>query len=329
MSEFDADETLSLERVLAAWRSVLGVPGTWTIHKMMFGRVWSITTKSGHQFVLKQLADTEAAPRRARFIKETRIVIHLGGHGLPVAVPVLTDDGRICTEHGDALWALTPMLPMPDVIGLPTLERLSGEKPEYTPFGRAIADVHLALADCPYEIDGGTIDLDRFTHNWDRLHAGLAAETFETLHRRVDPLRPQIDAAVTGAQPQRLHGDCHGGNIWFREGRLAALVDIDHLQLGPRVYDLAYNLAFHLHWLVRLDAPQALAESSVSSAARLLLDGYQSVSALSEAERAAIAPMVLFVALELSSHFIGNAVEEEIWIRTACWIADHGHHVSA
>ena len=312
------------ERVLVAWDAVLGAATTRTIDKMNYGWVWSITNAAGHRFVLKKLADTDLATRRHRFTEETRIVIHLAQHGLPVAVPVLSDDGEICTVHDDALWTLTPMLPLPDDTGLPTPESVLQENAEYrTGVGRVIADMHVALADCPYDIDRGIIGPDNFAQRWDRLRAELPVATFEVLRRRVDPRSERIKAALACAGPQRLHGDCHGGNILFRDGRVTGIVDVDHLQLGPRVYDLAYHLAFHVYWMVRTDTPDPPAEAAVSSAKRLLLDGYQSVSPLSKAEQAAIAPIALYVALDLVTYFLGNAFEEGIWVRTACWIADH------
>ena len=314
------------ERLLTAWGGVLGAPGTQTIKGMAFGAVWSITTAAGHRFVLKQLADTDLAKRRRRFTEETRIVIHLGQHGLPVAVPILSDDGRIWTEHDGALWALTPMLPTPDDTGLPTAESLLQENAGYrTAVGRAIADMHVALADCPYDIDRGVIGPDQFAQRWDRLRAELPPATFDVLRRRVDPRWEQIASALACADPQRLHGDCHGGNILFRDGRVTGIVDIDHLQAGPRVYDLAYHLAFHVHWVVRTDMPDGFAGASVSSATRLLINGYQAVSRLSEAEQAAIAAIALDAALSLVAFWraIGNGPEEAIWVRTACWIADH------
>src|ERR1700704_306390 len=100
------------EQLVAAWRGVLGAPGTQTIVKMAYGEVWSIATASGARFVLKRLADADPAKRLRRFAEETRIVIHLGLRGLPVAVPILSDEGRICVDHHGALWALIPMLPM-------------------------------------------------------------------------------------------------------------------------------------------------------------------------------------------------------------------------
>lgn len=320
-----ASTTLPDEQLLAAWRGVLGAAGTQTIDKMAYGAVWSIATASGARFVLKRVADA-LAERVRRFTEEARIVIHLGQRGVLVAVPILSDDGRICVQHDGALWALTPMLPVPDNTALPTADSLVQEKAGYhLAVGRAIAELHVALADCPYDIDRGIIGPDQFAQRWDSLRAELPEATFAALRRRVDPRREQIATALACVNPQRLHGDCHGGNILFRDGRVTGIVDIDHLQVGPRVYDLAYHLAFHLHWVVRTDVPVGPAVASMSSATRHLINGYQAVSLLSEEERAAIAAIALDAALSMVAFWksIGNATETDVWVRTACWIADH------
>lgn len=318
--------TLPDELLVAAWRGVLGAAGTQTIDKMEYGEVWSIATARGARCVLKRLADAHLAKRIRRFTEETRIVIHLGQRGLPVAVPILSDDGRICVEHDGALWALIPMLPMPDDTALPTAESLLQDKAGYyRAIGRAIAEMHVALADCPYDIDRGVIGPDEFAQRWDRLRAELPEATFVALSRRVDPRWDEIAAALACADPQRLHGDCHGGNILFRDGRVTGIVDIDHLQVGPRVYDLAYHLAFHLHWVVRTDIPVGPAVASVASATRHLINGYHGVSLLSDAEKSSIAAIALDAALSMVAFWrsIGNVLEEDVWVRTVYWIADH------
>src|SRR5689334_4205913 len=119
------------EELVGAWRGVLGALGTQTIDRLPFGEVWSIATASGARFVLKRLSDADLPTRRRRFTEEARIVIHLAQSGLPVAMPILDDDGRIGVEHDGGLWALVPMLPTPDDTSLPTVERLLEEKPAY------------------------------------------------------------------------------------------------------------------------------------------------------------------------------------------------------
>ena len=314
------------ELLMAAWRSVLGDSGTQTIVKMAYGEVWSVATAADARFVLKRRADADLATRRRRFAEETRIVIHLGQRGLPVAVPVVSDDGRICVEHDGALWALTPMMPMPDDTGMPTAEKLPQQEAGYfRAVGQAVAEMHVALADCPYDIDRGVIGLDEFAQRWGWLRVQLPPPTSDALRRRVEPRWEQIVAAFACADPQRLHGDCHGGNILFRDGRVTGILDIDHLQVGPRVYDLSYFLAFHAQWVVRTDAHVGPAVGSVSSATRRLIDGYQSVSLLSDPEQASIATIALDAALSMVAFWrsIDNVTEEDIWVRTACWIADH------
>ena len=321
-----ADPTMLPEQLAVAWRGVLGSPGAQTTKKMPFGAVWLVTSPSRKTFVLKRLADADVARRRHRFVEESRIVVHLGQHGVPVAIPILSDDGRICVKHDGALWALTPTLPMPAFSGLPTADSLLREDAAHrVAVGEALARMHVALADCPYDIDRGVIGSEQFAQRWDRLRRDLPQETFDELRRRVDPRWDQVVAAFACAEPQRLHGDCHGGNILFTDERVTGIIDIDHLQAGPRIYDLAYHLAFHLHWVVRTEIPDGPAVAAMSSATRLLVDGYQAVTPLAEVERAAIPWIALDAALSLvaSMNTHGATSEADIWVRTACWIVDH------
>lgn len=321
-----ADASILPEQIAVAWRGVLGNPGTQTTHRMPFGAVWLVTSAARKTFVLKQLADADVARRRHRFVEETRVVVHLGQRGVPVAIPILSDDGRICVEHDDALWALTPTLPMPAFAGLPTAESLLQEDAAYrVAVGEALARMHVALVDCPYDIDRGVVGPEQFAQRWDRLRGDLPEETFDVIRRRVEPRWDQVVAAFACADPQRLHGDCHGGNILFTDDRVTGIVDIDHLQVGPRIYDVAYHLAFHLHWVVRTEIPDGPAVAAMSSATRLLVRGYDAVTPLSEAERAAIPWIALDAALSLvaSMNARGATSETDIWVRTACWITDH------
>lgn len=64
-----------------------------------------MTTTAAH--ILRAWSD----PVR-RFAGETRILTHLLRHGVPVAVPVLCEDGRACaTDDDGAPHAVFPMLP--------------------------------------------------------------------------------------------------------------------------------------------------------------------------------------------------------------------------
>ena len=74
----------------------------------------------------------------------------------------------------------------------------------------------------------------------------------------------------------RLHGDCHPGNVLWRDGR-PNVVDLDDAMQGPAVQDL---------WmLVSGDA------TTVSQQLNLLLEGYETFAEFDDRERALIEPL--------------------------------------
>jgi len=88
-----------------------------------------------------------------------------------------------------------------------------------------------------------------------------------------------VDAAFDRARPLaslRLHGDCHIGNVLWRDGR-PNVVDLDDAMQGPAVQDL---------WmLVSGDA------GSMAAQLNTLLEGYELFSDFDDRERALIEPL--------------------------------------
>lgn len=62
-------------------------------------------------------------------------------------------------------------------------------------------------------------------------------------------------AAFAGLPVQPIHGDCHGSNVLLCNGEVSGFIELDHLPTGPRLYDLAYDLADRLKWWIE-DAAQ-------------------------------------------------------------------------
>lgn len=88
-----------------------------------------------------------------------------------------------------------------------------------------------------------------------------------------------VDAAFAAAQPLatlRLHGDCHIGNVLWRDG-LPNVVDLDDAIQGPAVQDL---------WMLVSGDPQSMAAQL-----NTLLDGYEQFSEFDDRERRLIEPL--------------------------------------
>lgn len=89
-----------------------------------------------------------------------------------------------------------------------------------------------------------------------------------------------IDAAFAACAPRaiRLHGDCHPGNLLWRDSG-AHVVDLDDACTGPAVQDL---------WMLLSGEPDAMAHQL-----RLLLHGYAPFMDFDRAELALIEPLRL------------------------------------
>jgi len=105
------------------------------------------------------------------------------------------------------------------------------------------------------------------------LPGGLRAVYERTVRELLDLIAPRFD----GLNEQRIHGDCHGGNILHRPGEGFFLIDFDDCATGPAVQDI---------WMLLPDRP---------SAARVeledLLEGYETFLPFDRATLRLIEPL--------------------------------------
>lgn len=295
--------------ILVAWSGVLGSP---TVTELSPGRVWELTTAGGERFVLKRLSTFRAPDPVRRFADEARILTYLLQRGVPVAVPVLSDDGRVCApDHAGAPYAVFPMLghvPAGDGDHDPVL---------WYNAGAAIARMHRALADCPFGIDSWRVGPETLEAVWRTAQDCLAADAVTALAARVEPRWDPMLRALS-APSQRIHGDMHGGNVLTAGHEITAIIDCDHLPLAPRTYDLGYFLAFSVHWWLDRDRPSRPVDDTLC-----LLAGYDTVSPLTPQERRDLPALALEVTLGLVDHFVReHDLIEDSWVRAAYRIGD-------
>ena len=101
--------TIAVGQLLEAWSGVFSSP---VITELAPDRVWEVATERGDRYVLKKVSTFNAPDPVRRFTGEARILTYLLQRGVPVAVPVLSDDGKVCaTDDEGAPHAVFPMLP--------------------------------------------------------------------------------------------------------------------------------------------------------------------------------------------------------------------------
>ena len=273
------DEHAALE----AWKSVVGVARAEPMAKV-HNPIWKVTGEDGREWVLKHLPEW---PPGVGPVEEYRVLCYLQASGLPVAAPVVTDDGLIA-HNADNLGTdpneKQPTGPHAYVL-IPLL--LNDPQPHESPelahtIGRGIGRLDRALAECPWHVTSFTDD--PAPNALGDEYAKLPPE----LRDLVDPLRDQLWAALTGLPTQLTHGDCNVGNVLVHNGEVTGYFDLDHLPSGPRVRDLCIYLASRLLDKVIDGDPDAM-----TAVLRHYVAGYHSSHPLTARERAAVVPLML------------------------------------
>jgi Ser/Thr protein kinase RdoA (MazF antagonist) len=230
------------------------------------GTVLAVTAENGARYVLKEVAKGQPLePRLARLAAEHRLLLYLNDRGVPVPAPLSADDGLTYVRHpgsGAAVYTLHVMLPPSGAKrsdsrkGGPTVP--TWEQPEvWTNVGAAIGRLHRALAAYPGEIVSWHMALPERVRSsaLPSVRRTLRGEQLATLDAVFDGLTEEVCAALAELPEQHIHGDCHGGNILIADGDVSGFIDLDHVPLAPRVYDLFHLPPDRLKW--RIDEPGA------------------------------------------------------------------------
>jgi len=227
----------------------------------------------------------------AQIVEEHAFALELAEAEVPVVAPCLLDraaaaDVRLLPEHGPATLALRP-----GPAGLhryAVAPRHAGRSPELEDdevlvrLGGFIGRLHAVGARRPFA-HRRTLDAPRDARDAVSL---LRSGGFVSDNQRDDwadacaQAIACIDAACAAHAPKsiRLHGDCHPGNLLWRDSG-AHVVDLDDACMGPAVQDL---------WMLLSGEPEAMARQL-----RLLLRGYAPFMDFDRAELGLVEPLRL------------------------------------
>lgn len=191
----------------------------------------------------------------ATIVEEHRFTAHLAGFDLPVVTPLTDADGNTLCYWRDYRFALYPRAGghPPPIDSLDTLYRL----------GQQLGRMHAAATVFHFEHRPPLIDFER-----DRASVDFIAEHFVSDDLReayVSLTRDLLAALVEVVGRYRfaalsLHGDCHPGNILWRDDATHFL-DFDDCCTGAAIQDL---------WML-LSGDRFEQEQQLSS----ILDGYE------------------------------------------------------
>lgn len=168
-----------------------------------------------------------------QILEEHQFCFELAEQELPVVAPLILGDNGSLFEYSNFRFALFP--------------RKGGHAPEFDNLdnllilGRLLGRIHLIGASRPFEYRP-TLDSVSFGHQ----SAEFISEHFipmelktayDTLAADLLQAVDEVIQAAKGVSYIRLHGDCHSGNILWRDDN-PHFVDFDDTRMAPAVQDI-------------------------------------------------------------------------------------------
>ncbi len=168
-----------------------------------------------------------------QILEEHRFCFELAEHELPVVAPLTNASGESLFCYGDFRFALYP--------------RQGGHAPEFDNLdnllvlGRLLGRMHRIGALRPFQ-HRPRLDSDSFGHRSAELieKCFVPSEHRDNYAALTADLLQAVDGIFSEMEPLdylRAHGDCHGGNILWREAA-PHFVDFDDSRMAPAVQDL-------------------------------------------------------------------------------------------
>ncbi len=263
-------------------RDAFGLPASCAFEPLGSQHVWRVTG-TGEPLVLKHVSKDTWGLEKMR--QEHQLLGYLSSAGVPVARPRAAG-GATWVEDEAGYWVL-----MRQCTHRPMDFFAPQSRSMYGGIGRAIGTLHRALAATPHAVESFTIE------PWQNLSAHVLPDLRRTGRQDCLAIASLVEEhaaefrALDALPRQRIHGDCHTGNVCIDGDRVTGFIDCDHLPLGSRLFDLAEYLVHIIKWDVG-DREKAAAFLTLWPA---LLAGYDAVYPLTDPERAALWAMLAYV----------------------------------
>jgi len=222
-------QTLNPDAIVdALWDTGLRVESGLTPLNSYENRVYQFSDEDKKRYVVKFYR-----PQRwtsAQITEEHQFAAELLADEVPIAAP-LTLQGQMLHQRDGFYFAVFPSL------GGRQYETDNDDQMEWV--GRFLGRIHQTGKKSAFAARP-TIGLQEYVHeprlvleNSELVPAALKVQLLQSLDRLITTLQ---SCWHTDWTPLRLHGDCHPGNILWRDGPL--FVDLDDARNGPAVQDL-------------------------------------------------------------------------------------------
>lgn len=232
---------------------------------------------------------------RAAILDEHRFLLDLTAAEVPAVAPVALSDGSTLASTDDGIWFAL----FPKVRGRSEQELSDAQLDQVGRFLARIHNVGAATA-APHRQhlsveQYGQPALDSL------LESGQIDIQLQSRYQRVaSALLGRCKTLLAGCEPQRIHGDCHLGNLLFHHDA-PLFLDFDDMLLGPPVQDI---------WMV-VRGRDAFAQAQRER----LLAAYETLRAFDRSSLRLIEPLRALRMLHFSS-WIARRYADPIFPRT-------------
>lgn len=251
----------------------------------------------------------------------------LASYGVPVPQLVPARDGQPCVTWPDGpaagVWRMLTRLPGQ------TLHRL-GNPQQARAAGAMVGEFHSALIQTKHGFAFTRPGAHDTAKHMQLLTDTLALVPDHRLHAQVAPLAEEVLARWAGFGPlpvlpvRIIHGDLKVSNLLFDGDAVCGVLDLDTMAHSSLDIELGDALRSWCNATTE-DDPHPRFEREVFAQA---LAGYLPVAQpwLQPEERAALAPAVLRICLELSARFLADALRESYFGWDKARFAQRGEH---
>lgn len=170
---------------------------------------------------------------REQILEEHRFSRELADHELPVVAPLADQKGQTLHIYQDFMFSLSPRKGghAPELDNLDHLEII----------GRLLGRIHLIGAGKPFQfrpqLDSTSHGYDCVTFIAEQYIPNEYRESYLSLTRDILQRIDECFARLDNITFIRTHGDCHSGNMLWRED-LPHFVDFDDARMAPAVQDI-------------------------------------------------------------------------------------------
>jgi Ser/Thr protein kinase RdoA (MazF antagonist) len=260
-------------------------------------RVYQVGIEEGQPLIAKFYRPGRWS--QAQIQEEHDFCFELAGHELPIVAPFRNGDRISLREYDGFHFALYP--------------RQGGHAPEFdnldnlTILGRLLARIHAAGAVTPF-VHRPTLDLKSFgTKSVKLIEEHFIPDEYRASYVAVTgQLLEAIEAIFAEVGPVRVirtHGDCHAGNILWRDNA-PHFVDFDDARMAPAVQDL---------WMMFSgERPRQLAQLDS------LLEGYREFNDFDPRELRLIEPLRTLRMLHYSA-WLARRWQDPLFPHTFFW----------